>query len=598
MDEVGGFLAGERDYNKLAGGTGPLVYPAGFVYIYSALKLATRGAVRPAQWVFAAIYLASQASALAVTVTARVVPPAALPLLAASKRLHSIYLLRCFNDGISVLLTLVGTLVLARGAWIGAVVLFSAAVSVKMSALLAAPPVAALILQGATPTQFIAAVTTGVALQLGLGAPFLATFPREYVSRAFEFSRVFFFKWSVNWQFLPEPVFLGKPLALTLLACHLGALAWFWSVRWSAGDGGPAGSIRAFFTSAGRKTRRPSLHPAHVVTTVAVGNFIGIVFARSLHYQVRVGWRVWVEATEKKPRAHHSSPPFSTHTVLLVVRAHAAPAPVVHPAASCRQAGVVQCDRSGMVLLPAQCSRVGGPAGGAWSTAGGAGGGARGGACAREGEGAGVERETEGEVRRREEVKESKDTLFGGNAKRTRRALSHNWAGAGPLSSTPNTHMSSTESAPNPLTPGAARRRSPRSVSVGGRGGGDGTAGLMGAALGASARPRPCTRTRTSTAITRCVVGAWLRRQGERRPRHPPTRFPSRHNASIPPPHRPPPATPAPCPPPHRLHLQSPALMRRPRLRAAPFSRPRCARAAPSPPPPRHPRRRGTALAW
>lgn len=311
MDEVGGYLAGERDYTKLAGGTGPLVYPAGFVHLYALLKRATAGAVRPAQWIFGGVYLASQATALAVTVAAGVVPPVALPLLALSKRLHSIYLLRCFNDGVAALLTLLGTLVLARGAWIGAVLVFSAAVSVKMSALLAAPPVAAVMLQGATPARFAAAVAAGMALQLALAAPFLTTFPRQYMSRAFEFSRVFMYKWSVNWQMLPEPVFLGKPLATALLAGHLLTLAWFWGARWSAADGGPARTVTAFFASATRKTPRPRLNPAHVVTTVAVGNFVGIVFARSLHYQVGRGW-VEVEkinASQKKTKPTPFSPP-------------------------------------------------------------------------------------------------------------------------------------------------------------------------------------------------------------------------------------------------------------------------------------------------
>ena len=58
MEEVGGFLAGERDYTKLKGGTGPLVYPAGFVYLYSFLRKVTLGSVRPAQWCFAGVYLA------------------------------------------------------------------------------------------------------------------------------------------------------------------------------------------------------------------------------------------------------------------------------------------------------------------------------------------------------------------------------------------------------------------------------------------------------------------------------------------------------------------------------------------------------------
>ena len=41
MQEVQGFLDGERDYLKLKGDTGPLVYPAGFVYIFSLLYYVT-----------------------------------------------------------------------------------------------------------------------------------------------------------------------------------------------------------------------------------------------------------------------------------------------------------------------------------------------------------------------------------------------------------------------------------------------------------------------------------------------------------------------------------------------------------------------------
>jgi alpha-1,3-mannosyltransferase len=37
MQEVKGFIDGERNYLNLKGDTGPLVYPAGFVYIFSGL---------------------------------------------------------------------------------------------------------------------------------------------------------------------------------------------------------------------------------------------------------------------------------------------------------------------------------------------------------------------------------------------------------------------------------------------------------------------------------------------------------------------------------------------------------------------------------
>eukprot|EP01018_Ginkgo_biloba_P003457 Gb_29490 [translate_table: standard] len=49
MSQVTGFMAGERDYSELRGDTGPLVYPAGFLYFYSAIRFLTGGAVFPAQ---------------------------------------------------------------------------------------------------------------------------------------------------------------------------------------------------------------------------------------------------------------------------------------------------------------------------------------------------------------------------------------------------------------------------------------------------------------------------------------------------------------------------------------------------------------------
>jgi hypothetical protein len=41
MQEVEGYLNGERNYSNLKGDTGPLVYPAGFVYVFSVLRWMT-----------------------------------------------------------------------------------------------------------------------------------------------------------------------------------------------------------------------------------------------------------------------------------------------------------------------------------------------------------------------------------------------------------------------------------------------------------------------------------------------------------------------------------------------------------------------------
>lgn len=57
-------------------------------------------------------------------------------------------------------------------------------------------------------------------------------FPREYLKKAFEFDRVFFYKWSVNWQFLGEEWAVSKNLALFLLASHIILLLYFCFSKW------------------------------------------------------------------------------------------------------------------------------------------------------------------------------------------------------------------------------------------------------------------------------------------------------------------------------------------------------------------------------
>lgn len=59
MQQVTQVLSGERDYTQIQGDTGPLVYPAAHVWIYSVLYIFTDGGknIAFAQWIFAILYI-------------------------------------------------------------------------------------------------------------------------------------------------------------------------------------------------------------------------------------------------------------------------------------------------------------------------------------------------------------------------------------------------------------------------------------------------------------------------------------------------------------------------------------------------------------
>ena len=89
----------------------------------------------------------------------QVVPPWALGLLCLSKRLHSIYMLRLFNDCVAMLLAYAATALLLERCWRSAALMYSAAVSVKMSVLLMAPPVLVVMLK--VPNALMACTRLG-----------------------------------------------------------------------------------------------------------------------------------------------------------------------------------------------------------------------------------------------------------------------------------------------------------------------------------------------------------------------------------------------------------------------------------------------------
>lgn len=67
MQQIKQFVAGERDYTKIEGQTGPLVYPAGHVFIYRGLySLTEEGTnILTAQLIFAVLYIFNLAIVMA-----------------------------------------------------------------------------------------------------------------------------------------------------------------------------------------------------------------------------------------------------------------------------------------------------------------------------------------------------------------------------------------------------------------------------------------------------------------------------------------------------------------------------------------------------
>uniref|UniRef100_A0A0E0JEN6 dolichyl-P-Man:Man5GlcNAc2-PP-dolichol alpha-1,3-mannosyltransferase n=1 Tax=Oryza punctata TaxID=4537 RepID=A0A0E0JEN6_ORYPU len=238
MAQVDAFVEGEWDYTKIEGDTGPLVYPAGFLYVYSAIKFLTAGQVFPAQILFGVLYIVNLSLVMLLYVKTEVLPWWALGLLSLSKRVHSIFVLRLFNDCFAMTFLHAAMVLIMYHKWYLGLVIFSAAVSIKMNVLLFAPSLLLLMLKAMSIKGVFFALLGAAALQVLLGMPFLLSHPVEYISRAFNLGRVFIHFWSVNFKFVPEKFFVSKELAVALLVLHLTTLLVFAHYKWLKHEGG------------------------------------------------------------------------------------------------------------------------------------------------------------------------------------------------------------------------------------------------------------------------------------------------------------------------------------------------------------------------
>jgi alpha-1,3-mannosyltransferase len=322
MEEVYGvFHNGTFDYSKLKGDTGALVYPAGFVWLYSVFyKLFgwdyvhftteypesrknisgyEERTIRPTtrmhcmQTMYMFLYLAVLVLLFRIFKRTRAVPPEMFPLLSLSRRVHSIFVLGLFNDCFALFFLLVAIERFTKDDWLVGCIWYSIAVSIKMNILLFAPGLLLLLLKrfGMRETIF-PHLTTCALVQLLVAAPFLLTYPVQYIRGAFDFGRVFFHEWSVNFQFLPESVFHSKLFSLGLLFSQVAVLLMFVNLKWCNPEGTVLMSFNFYSGTSARSGTSPKrgrdLPVEQIVSILCTSNFIGIVFCRSLHYQFLV----------------------------------------------------------------------------------------------------------------------------------------------------------------------------------------------------------------------------------------------------------------------------------------------------------------------
>lgn len=289
------FRSGERNYKKIKGPSGPCVYPALHLYIYSALDYIAGDDLRAAQIWFAGVYLVT--SGIVMQCYGRVGAPGwLLILLVLSKRLHSIFLLRMFNDCFAALGLWGCIYLLQRREWDAAAMVWGLGLGVKMTLLLAAPGLAFVLVQGAGLQNAFSAGVFVLGQQVIFGSPFLQDSPLEYIQSSFDFGRAFLFKWTVNWRFMGEELFLSKSFAMSLLVVHICSLAVFVTTTWIAPTSHDFwGFLRTHLDRTNVEVKKMisrKVTPVLVMDTMLGSMVVGLLCARSLHYQffAYLGW--------------------------------------------------------------------------------------------------------------------------------------------------------------------------------------------------------------------------------------------------------------------------------------------------------------------
>ncbi|CAE6471095.1 unnamed protein product, partial [Rhizoctonia solani] len=250
------YLAGERDYSKITGPTGPLVQVVDDVVEWLPPRNLMEGKI---QELYAGLYLITMALTFLVYRRAGI-PQYVLLLLPLSKRLHSIYVLRLFN------------LTTRRGEWYPRL-----AISIKMNVLLYMPAICLTLLltNGLVLSLFYLSLTFSAVLIPSL--TFLEYYPREYEQlRKLNSAVKKMFTWHLT-SFVPEPTFLSAPFAKGLLVCHIALLGAFGFGAWCRKQGGALVVLERALQNPVKEAAVSSVTQDYIATVFFTANLIGIL---------------------------------------------------------------------------------------------------------------------------------------------------------------------------------------------------------------------------------------------------------------------------------------------------------------------------------
>ena len=158
-----------------------------------------------------------------------------------------------------------------------------------MSILLAAPGVGIVLLQALPGKKTLNMAMLMAQVQVLIAIPFISVNTRSYLSRAFQLTRQFLFKWTVNWRFVGEELFLSQWFAITLLSMNILVLALFTFTRWTRPSGmTPLGLAKTLLKPLQPKMQQKisvGVSPDFIMTSILTSLVTGLLCARSLHYQ-------------------------------------------------------------------------------------------------------------------------------------------------------------------------------------------------------------------------------------------------------------------------------------------------------------------------